>query len=217
MKIVCISASNIDVARQNSASTHACELIRDLVRETSGPAVEVDILPLIDAKLKPCRMCGKCLATGKCSHDKDFNRIYEQLESADAVFVVCPHYAPLPSKMMILLEKMEEICYLNWCQNHDYHTIVFNKPIGLVAHGGQTAEALPYYKTALLDPLAAAFASIQMRVVGVDEQWSNGVTFGIKNLSLSCDSIFVYIEHDWGEIRQRLTPLVNNVLAQISA
>lgn len=135
MQIICISASNVEPAREHSASTRACELIRELAQAECD--AQVDILPLIDYELTPCRMCSKCLAAGNCIRDNAFNQIYARLAEADAVFVVCPHYAPLPSKLMMLLEKLEEICYLNWCQNQQYQTIVYRKPIGLVAHGGQ--------------------------------------------------------------------------------
>lgn len=217
MKITCISASNVEPAREHSASTRACELIRELVQSADGPQAQVDILPLLDYEMKPCRMCGKCLEAGECVRDAAFNQIYAHLRDADGVFVVCPHYAPLPSKLMILLEKLQEICYLNGCQDQAYRTVVFRKPLGLVAHGGQTAEALPYYKKALLDPLAMAFASVQMRVIGAGEQWPTGVTFGITQLSLPPGSIFVTIEHDWDNIRTRLAPLVHNVLAEIES
>ena len=213
MKITCISASNVEPARENSASTRACELIRNLAQAECD--AQVTILPLIDYEIKPCRMCGECLEAGQCVRDTAFNQIYQHLAGADAVFVVCPHYAPLPSKLMMLLEKLEEICYLNWCQNQEYQTIVYQKPIGLIAHGGQTAQAAPYYKTALLDPLALAFASVQMKVVGAGEQWPNGVAFGVKSLGLAPGAVFVTIEHDWEDIRGRLAPLVKNVLDQI--
>jgi multimeric flavodoxin WrbA len=213
MKITCISASNVEPAREHSASTRACELIRDLA-QAEGDA-QVTIVPLIDYEMKPCRMCGKCVEAGKCVHDRAFNQVYQRLAEADAVFVVCPHYAPFPSKMMILLEKLQEICYLNWCQDQGYRTIVHQKPVGLVAHGGQTAEAIPYYKKALLDPLALSFASVQMKVVGAGEQEPNGVAFGIKDLSLTPGSLFVSIEHDWDDIRGMLAPLVKHVLAEV--
>lgn len=217
MKITCISASNVEPARDHSASTRACELIRNILQEEHGSDLQVEIVPLIDYEMKPCRMCGQCLAAGKCARDIAFNQIYARLAEADAVFVVCPHYAPLPSKLMMLLEKLEEICYLNWCQNQQYQTIVYRKPIGLVAHGGQPMDAAPYYKTALLDPLALAFSSIQMRVAGASEQWPNGVVFGIQKLSLPPSEFFVRIEHDWEAIRGMLAPLVRNVLAQVES
>ena len=129
--------------------------------------------------------------------------------------MVCPHYAPIPSKVMILLEKLEEMAYLKYCQDNTFRTPLHGKPIGIIAHGGQTEEALPYYKTALLDPLASAFASVGMRVIGASEQWPNGITFGIQSLKMPSDSIFVTIEHDWQVIRQRIQPLVENVIAAI--
>jgi multimeric flavodoxin WrbA len=214
MKIVCLSASNISPARQYSASTHTCELIRDLLAERN-PSTEVEIVTLIDYAMKPCRMCGECFPTLRCSQDEAFNQIHAKLQSSDAVFLVCPHYAPIPSKVMILLEKLEEMAYLKYCQDNSCHTPLHGKPIGIIAHGGQTEEALPYYKTALLDPLANAFASVQMRVIGAGEQWPNGATFGIKRLTMPSDSIFVTIEHDWQVIRQRIQPLVENVIAAI--
>ncbi|MBN1921242.1 MAG: NAD(P)H-dependent oxidoreductase [Anaerolineae bacterium] len=215
MNITCISAANVARARDHSASTRACEIIRDLV--TAEYDAQVEILPLLDYELTPCLMCGQCLTAGECVYDPAFNALHARLAAADAVFVVCPHYAPLPSKLMMLLEKLEEICYLNWCQNQEYHTVVYGKPIGLVAHGGQTAEALPYYKTALLDPLALAFASVQMRVMSAGPEWPNGAVFGVQRLYLPPGDIFVQIEHDWDDIRQHLTPLVINLLAQLQA
>ncbi len=114
MKIVCISAANIDVARNNSASVHACELVRDLL-QSEHPDAEVDIVPLIDYEMMPCHMCGKCLEKQRCARDEAFNQVFEKMIAADGIFLVVPHYAPLPSKLMILFEKMEEIGYLNWC------------------------------------------------------------------------------------------------------
>lgn len=214
MKILCLSASNVEPARDRSVSTRTCELINELINTECE--AQVEILRLVDYEMTPCRMCGQCYTTGKCEKDEQYNQIYQKLAETDALFVVCPHYAPLPSKMMILLEKLEEICYLNWCQDQKFKTIVYQKPIGLVAHGGQPTTSAFYYKTALLDPLALAFSSVQMKVVGSDEQSPNGIVFGVKKISLVPDSIFVEIEHDWNDIRSRLSPLVKNVVAQIS-
>lgn len=214
MKIICVSASNVELAREVSASTKTCEMSRELI--LTEHSAQVEILWLIDYEMNPCRMCVNCLETGKCVRDDAFNHIHKNLAEADAVFMVCPDYAPLPSKVMMLLEKMEEICYINWCQDQKYQTVVFEKPIELVAHGGQPTKAASYYETALLDPLALSFSSIQMKVVGARELSPNGVAYGVRNFGLIPDSIFVEIEHDWEDIRSRLTPLVKNVLGQIN-
>ncbi len=119
MKVLCISCSNIEVAREHSASTRACELVGDLLREESLPGLEIEVLPL------------------------------------------------------------------------------------------------PYYQNALLDPLAGALASVGMRPIGGGEGWPNGVNFGIKSLAKWPDSIFVDIHHDWMEVRERIQPLVSNVLTEV--
>jgi len=211
MKVVCISASNVEMARDCSASTRACTVVQELVT-AQKPDAEVEIVPLLDYEMKPCRMCGRCFETGRCALDPAFNRVYEKLIAADAIFLVCPHYAPFPSKVMILLEKLQEMVFLRGCADRQYHFTLYRKPLGLIAHGGQTAEALPYYKTALVEPLANAFASVQMKIIGAGEPWPSGVAFGITGLSQRPGSIFVDITHDWEEIRTSLSPLVRNVM-----
>lgn len=212
MKITCISASNIEKAKQHSASTHVCHIIRGMVLEGVDSATEVQIVPLLEYELKPCRMCGECFALGHCARDEAFNRLYQQLVTSDGLFLVCPHYAPFPSKVMILLEKLEEMVFLQSSADPSYQFTLSRKPVGIIVHGGQTEEALPYYRTALLEPLANALASVQMRVIGVDAEWSRGIAFGIQRLLPPRDSIFVTLEHDWEQIERRVKPLVEKVM-----
>jgi multimeric flavodoxin WrbA len=160
-------------------------------------------------------MCGACFELGRCARDDAFNEIYTHLSASDGIFLVCPHYAPIPSKVMMLLEKLEQMLFLKSCAEPSYRSPLFNKPVGIIAHGGQTEQARPYYKTALLDPLAAALSSVQMQVIGAGEEWPNGVTFGITRLSKPADSIFVSIEHDWEAVRQHILPLVENVASAV--
>ena len=212
MKIVCVSAANIEVARHTSASVRACELIKELFL-AEQPAAEVEIIPLIDYEMKPCRMCGKCHPSQRCAMDAAFNQVFEKLIAADGFFFVVPHYAPLPSKLMILLEKMQEIAYLSWCANPDYRFHLSEKPVGVIGHGGQESnpETRVYYKRMLVEPVAMALRALSMRVIGAGEDNWNGVSFGIRSLTKHPDSIFVEIQHDWADIRQRIAPLVHNV------
>lgn len=218
MKITCISAANIEVARDRSASVRACELVRDLVL-AEHPQADVEIVPLIDYEMKSCRMCGQCQESQRCARDAAFNQVFEKLIAADAVFVVFPHYAPLPSKLMILFEKMEEIAFLSWCADDRYRFPLSNKPAGVIGHGGQQAtdEVLAYYQRALVEPVAQALGSLSMKVVGVGKECPNGVAFGIRSIQKPADSIFVEIQHDWEDVRQRITPLVKHVTAAVMA
>jgi len=218
MKFVCISAANIEAARTTSASLRTCRLAAEQIAQQQ-PGAQVDVLPLIDYELKPCRMCGECFGSHVCTRDEDFNQVFSALTAADGVIWVVPHYAPLPSKMMILTEKMEEMAFLGWTVGgENYRFPLAGKPVGIIAHGGQSApEALPYYEKALLEPLATAFASCQMRVVGLDGDHPHGVTFGITGLQKRPGSIFVDIAHDWDAIRDQIAPLVGRVVRAAGA
>lgn len=211
-KILCISASNIEPARSQSASIRACSEITSLIEEISPDFAKSQILSFLDYELVPCRMCGGCLKTCRCTRDDAFNRIFAQICAADALFFVCPHYAPFPSKVMMLLEKMQEMVFLNSCQDERFPFPQLGIPVGLVVHGGQKESALPYYREHLLDPLAASFTSCGFEVIGANDEWKNGVAFGIQSLTMPPGEIFCTIEHDWTEIRSRLHPLVQNVL-----
>ena len=211
-KITCISASNIVGAKANSASTRTCLLIKDKIQHIAKVKTDIEIIRLIDYGLVPCQMCGKCFNDLACVNDEGFNQIHAKMAASDAIFLVCPHYAPIPSKVMVLLEKLEEMVFLRTTNNPDYRFTLFNKPIGIIVHGGQTEEALPYYKEYLLELIANAMSSIQMRVIGAGDNWKKGVAFGIQNITKPQGTIFVSIEHDWKLIEDRITPLVENVL-----
>lgn len=214
-KVLCISASNIEPARSHSASMRACLEITSLVEEVSPAAAKVQTLSLLDYDLLPCRMCGGCLKTCRCVRDDAFNRVYAQICAADALFFVCPHYAPFPSKVMMLLEKMQEMVFLTGCQDEQFPFPQLGIPVGLVVHGGQKESALPYYREHLLDPLALSFSSCGFDVIGASEEWKNGAAFGIQSLTMPKGEIFCSIEHDWPAIRQRLQPLVQNVVRKM--
>jgi multimeric flavodoxin WrbA len=221
MKIVCVSASNIEMAKDRSASTHACEIVRDLAlaagAELHAPTLDIEIVRLVDYQLTPCSMCGECYPSHRCTRDPGFNAIFERLTAADAVFLVSPHYAPLPSKLVILFEKMEEMMYLHSAADAQYSFPLNRKPVGIIGHGGQTEASVSYYKTALLDPIATVLAAVQMQVVGANEKWPYGVAFGIEDSHTLPGSIFVRMDHDWEAVQERLRPLVYNVMQQACA
>jgi hypothetical protein len=136
--------------------------------------------------------------------------VHRVMKLCSGVFAVHRHLTEIRTD-----EQSSQHTRLCCSQDNTYLTPLHAKPVGIIAHGGQTEEALPYYKTALPDPLANAFASVQMREIGAGEQWPNGVTFGIQSLILPSDSIFVTIQHDYQAIRQRIQELVENVIAAI--
>jgi hypothetical protein len=182
VNILCISASNVKNFRDKSASTKTCQIVKKICGSEMN-SLKVDIIQLVDYNLKSCIMCGECEKTGQCIYDDDFNRIYSAIKDADGVFVVCPHYAPIPSKMIIILEKLEEMAYLHSCSKKDDSLYpISNKPVAIIGHGGCTGDIDKYYSKALLEPLSSAFKSVAMDVVGIDETWPDGIVFGVTGM-----------------------------------
>lgn len=213
MRLVCISSSNIKHAKENSTSLKICELIKDLVTKTIYNNIDIDIVPLVDYEMNPCVGCGKCFKVDKCIYDDNFNKIYSLLSNADGLFIVSPHYAPIPAKLSILLEKIEQLAFLKRFNDEQYRSPLFEKPVGIVGHGGGTEEIIKYYKIPVLDTITNALSyPVEMKIIGVDDKYPNGVVLPVKTVRKDNNSIFPIQEYDWKDIEKRLTPLINNVL-----
>ena len=143
MQIVCISSSNIKHAGQNSTSLKACKLICEIFVEKTCCDVKTEIITLADYEPKPCIGCGACFYKDKCVHDNEFNRIYSILCKADALFVISAHYAPIPSKLAMLLEKVEQIAFLKRFNDESYRSR-YLKTCWNYAHG-EVRKKYKYY------------------------------------------------------------------------
>jgi len=217
MIITCISTSNVKSMKDNSASTKVCNIVRDIINEDTGEEVKVNIVSLMEYDFKPCTMCAKCSDARKCINDEDFNEIYSLLQESDGIFLVVPHYAPIPSKLMMIMEKLQEHCFVGYCKDNNSKFSLHKKPVAIIGHGGQqTSEpVLKYYKKAILDLVANSLAGVGMKITAVNEEWPNGVTFGLKDMVMSEGSLLPDMVHDWDEIRTTIAPLVNNLLTEI--
>lgn len=219
MNIVCISASNIKHAGQNSTSLKICNLIKEMVKTKTikDKNIDVEIISLVDYELKPCIGCGTCFKQESCIYDSAFNQIYDKLTKANALFIVSAHYAPIPSKLSMLLEKIEQLAFLKRFNDEDYRSPLFGKPVGIIGHGGGTEEIIKYYKGPVLDSIWNALSyPVEMNVIGLNNEDKNGVIIPVESVKKVENSIFPIQEYDWIDIEHRLTPLVNNVLEKIS-
>jgi multimeric flavodoxin WrbA len=216
MKVICISASNIKHAGDKSTSLIACQTIEKIIQtRLKRNDVQVDIIRFVDAELIPCTGCGQCFETSKCSTNDDFKNIYSKILESDAVFIVSPHYAPIPAKLSIVLEKMEQPVFLHWFRDNSYKPKVYMKPVGIIAHGGGSEEwILQSYKEMVLDTINKALQTIRMDVVRPDDKQTNGVVFPVKEARKDKDGIFPVQIYDWADIENRLTPLVEKVIAK---
>lgn len=217
MKIVCISASNMKNAVENGVSTRVCNIIDAIIRKDPLTVnAQVEIVRLVEADLSPCTGCGECFKTGLCAAGDGFNPIYEKIAGSDALFIVSPHYAPIPAKLCMLLEKMEQIAYLPWFHNPNHKSRLYKKLAGIIAHGGGSYEkALLSYKKMVLDTISNALETAQMEVVGLDEERPNGIVFPVTEVRKDDTRIFPVQIYDWEEIETRITPLVKRVIEKV--
>jgi multimeric flavodoxin WrbA len=204
-----------------SASTKVCNLIKDTILTDYKENMSVDVVPLMDYDLKPCILCGACMKTGRCVQDEEFNKLLVTLENADGFFIVVPHYSPIPAKLLMVFEKINEIMYANWLNNPQYQSPLNNKPVGIIGHGGMTEskENLKYYHDNLITPVANTLKALSFRIIKLNETYPNGAPFGLKDdscLKNVKDNIFPEIIQDWSTIEDRIKPLITNVMKVVT-
>lgn len=209
-KIICISASNIVHSRNQSTSMLLCEKIATIVREKG---IDCEIIDLRSSLLLPCIGCGKCYDNKRCCCDSDFNKIYESIIQSDGVVFVSPHYAPIPAKLSMLLEKMEEITFLHWWKDNNYRSEVYGIPAGIISHGGGSDWALKSYKAMVNDTIANALETIQLKTVAFDTEWETGISFGVSKVTEQSD-IFPIQEYEWNTILHKLRTYINIMLSK---
>ena len=215
LNLICISASNI--VHQNakdSTSYKICEILTGEVMKKM-PGVESGIIELRNKSILPCVGCGNCFHSHRCIVDDDFNDIYEEMIRADIVFIVSPHYAPIPAKLAAVLEKMEQITFLHWGKNNDYQSEVFGKPTGIISHGGGESWALESYKRMVNDTIANALDTIQLKLIPFSHEWNTGISLPVKKATFHEDGVFPLQEYDWGFITAEISAYVDQVITVV--
>jgi hypothetical protein len=179
----------------------------------NGMGNQSEIIKLVDSELVPCIGCGKCYKKGKCVQDNEFNEIYKKLCIADAVFIVSAHYAPIPAKLSMVLEKIEQIAFLERFNDENYRSPLYRKPVGIIGHGGGTEKVIKYYEAPVIDSISNALSyPVEMNLIGIDKKQSKGIIFPVKRVVKTDNSIFPTQEYDWLDIKKRVKLLINKVL-----
>jgi len=211
MNVTCISASNIiGKGLKNGTSYEVCEIIINEIIKISQK-VDSNIIELKNQAIQSCVGCGKCYHSHRCVFDDDFNNIYVEIIKSDLVFIVSPHYAPIPSKLSALLEKMEQITFLHWGKDNNYQSEVYGKKVGVISHGGGGTWVLDSYKKMVNDTIANALDTIQMKVVPFNNEWNTGISLPVEKVTFQCNEFFPYQEYDWEYITNRIKEYVEMV------
>jgi multimeric flavodoxin WrbA len=221
MKLICISASNTRLIGNNSTSIKVGDLIKKITYKQVMDRVDVQVLPLVDYNLETCILCGNCNISNRCVYDKEFNRLLNMIEEADGIVFIVPHYSPIPAKLIMMFEKLNEIMYSGWLKNSEYRASWSNKPVAVIGHGAmvESLESLSYYYDQLVARVADTLRSLTFQIIGANDEHPNGVCFGLKNetcLRTREDAVFPDIQQDWEMIEERIEPLVQRLLRIIA-
>ncbi len=169
-------------------------------------------IALVDYELKSCIGCGACLRLGACTTDPVFNELYARLTRADGVFVVSAHYAPIPARLCMLLEKIEQLAFLPRFHDETHRSPLSQRPVGIIGHGGGTEDIIKSYKGPVLDTIANALSwPVEMKIMKIGQD--NGIVVPVKQAHHIPGSTFPVQEYDWDDIKHRIESLVSAVLS----
>jgi multimeric flavodoxin WrbA len=193
LNIAIISCSNVSSSGKGSISLRTAEQLKDRIKKLQDES-SVHLVDLRDYRLTPCSMCEGCAETQRCVEDGDFNELFEVVSKADELMLVCPHYAPIPSKLSIILEKIGEISYLQFCAGKDRRHPTRGKKAGIIAHGGMIEGYHRLYSENILTPLTNVLESMGMKVV--NRFGKEPICFGAKDFEKIDSKLPYEVVHD---------------------
>ena len=175
LKILCISASNRADARGTN-SYRKCKAVLDEAEKHISD-MQGEIIELQNHALNPCTACSGCLNSKRCAIDDDFNQIYEKIIVCDVLFIVSPHYAPIPAKLCMLMEKMGQVVSIRSSKDKSYKGETYGIKTAVITHGATAVnEAAQKKKKRILnDPIANALHDPQLEFIPFDEEWDTGI------------------------------------------
>jgi multimeric flavodoxin WrbA len=97
-----------------------------------------DFVHLADHRIEGCTSCHRCGETGYCvlpaSENDHFQEIFDRMKAADAVFVISPVYAVIPSRLTALFERLTSVLYDSGVMNTDANPLL-NKRVAIFSYG----------------------------------------------------------------------------------
>ena len=175
LRLLCISASNRSSVRETNSYKLCIAILNEAKKHISN--MKSEIIELKDYPLSPCIACSKCSGANRCAVDNAFNQIYEKIIGCDVLFIVSPHYAPIPAKLCMLLEKMGSVAFAPWIKDNSYHPETYGIKTAIISHGitSVNEEAQKGCKRAVNDPIANALLTPQLKLIPFNEVWNTGI------------------------------------------
>jgi multimeric flavodoxin WrbA len=96
-----------------------------------------EFIHLADHKVEGCHSCHQCGRSETCvlppSPDDHFQEIFDRMIAADAVLIISPVYAGIPSRLTALFERMTSVLYDSGRMNTDKNPLL-NKKVGIFSY-----------------------------------------------------------------------------------
>ena len=92
---------------------------------------DLDFVHLSDHKIESCASCHLCGQLGHCvippSDNDCFQEIFDKMQSADAIFIISPVYANIPSRLTALFERLTSVLFDTGRINTDNNPLLNKK------------------------------------------------------------------------------------------
>lgn len=164
VRVLCIAGS----PRRHGNSEGLLDAFAEGVRAAGGEAVK---LVARDAGVRVCLGCNACSQDGNCVQRDGMDRVYAELDAADAVAVATPvYFATVPAVLKTLLDR----CQPYWARRYvlGEPRPIEKRPGAILVVGG---GGDPYGTTCAVDPIRSVFAVLSvsddlvLEVVGPDK------------------------------------------------
>jgi multimeric flavodoxin WrbA len=157
-RVLCIAGS----ARRYGNSERLLDALVAGVESAGGTAVK---LIARDAGVNVCLGCNACSKSGRCVQRDGMDRVYEELDAADAIAVATPvYFATVPAVLKTLLDR----CQPYWARRYVLHEPApeTRRPGAVLIVGG---GGDPFGTGCALNPIKSVFAVLSVRADHVVE------------------------------------------------
>lgn len=76
---------------------------------------DFEFLHLADNRVESCTSCHRCAEAGHCvlpqTDDDKFQYIFDRMVESDAIFIISPVYASIPSRLTALFERLTSVLF----------------------------------------------------------------------------------------------------------
>lgn len=88
---------------------------------------ELTFIRMAESRVNGCTTCYKCSESKRCITDDDFASIYDTLKRCDAIMIISPLYAPIPSRLTAFFERLTSFMFATNVINTDDNPLLNKK------------------------------------------------------------------------------------------